>query len=81
MSGLGASRMEQGTTGQCGLAERVVRTNPVLDSSIPMLQLGTSIHAVDRYCVCVCVLSTGGGRAAGGHNRTTCSGVRACRGP
>lgn len=59
MSGLGASRREQGTTGQSGLTERVVHTNSVLDSSIPMLQLGTSIHAANRYCVCVCMLSTG----------------------
>lgn len=83
MSGLGASRTEQGTTGQSGPAERVAHTNSMAASPIPMLQLGTAIHAAKRHslCVCVCMLSTGGGEAAGGHDGTTCSGVWACRGP
>lgn len=60
MSGPGASSMEQGTTGPSGLAERVVHTNCVgfLDSYAPAWD---SIHAANRYCVCVCMLSTGQG--------------------
>lgn len=80
VSGPGASSTEQGTTGPSGLAERVVHTNCVgfLNSYAPAWD---SIHAANRYCVCVCMLSTGAGRATGEHDCATCSGVRACRGP
>lgn len=62
MSGLGASRTEQGTTGQSGPAERVTHTNSMAASPIPMLQLGTAIHAAKRHSLCLCVYAEHRGR-------------------
>lgn len=52
---LGASRLEQGATGQGSPAERVTHTNSWLSSSMPMLQVRAAIHEAKCYSLCFCM--------------------------